>query len=139
MKHFSEKAKALFSVGGTMLTTASVWLMDPSMALAGGLLQDNIEQLGNKDSGLSGSNALDNLQNTTKGLGQAGFSFALTFAFIIFGIGIVVAFAYLFWAKANEREEAKKDIVWKFIAIIGVSGALALISGLSGIGKSIKF
>lgn len=84
------------------------------------------------------SPALDSFNEAVGGLGQAGIKTSRIIATFIFVIGLIIAFCVFFFADAQKRQEAKGNLIAKCFAIVGVFGAIAIVTLLAGIGDGLE-
>ena len=141
-KSFGESVKRLFTVSLPM--SAMMLLSTPVTAFAGdaadsgssaGSSSGVADFLSGKGVSGSGTNAFDQLNNTTKAAASSGMTLAITIGITAAGIALVIA-GIKMMGSPKGREEAKTKIIAIAGAVLLIGGAVGLINMLFGVGNS---
>ena len=85
------------------------------------------------------SNALDGLNNTVTGIGQASYKLLYTAALFIGISAMIISIIMLIVSNTQNRQDAKDSIIRKIFAFVLLGAVVAIVVGVVGIGRQINF
>lgn len=130
------RIKNFFYGAGAALSVGLMSVMSNVACASDSLTPDVKTTLENKG---TSSNALDGLNNTVTGIGQASYKLLYTAALFIGISAMIISIIMLIVSNTQNRQDAKDSIIRKIFAFVLLGAVVAIVVGVVGIGRQINF